>query len=183
MSNRNPFGPCEDFEFEIAELVDGTLTPGRVAPVMQHLAVCPRCRAWREELAAFDTTLATALPRPQLSAGFDAALQSRVRELEAVKRRAAMAARSAADSEYERMRAMLKGWGWRAALNGMAAASVMTGALFALRALAPEIAQAVGPGNMEALPALSLVAAVTLGVVLTSRVRRLGLAALSPVLG
>jgi anti-sigma factor RsiW len=183
MNHCNPFGPCEDFQFEIAELVDGALRPDRAVQVMQHLAACPRCHEWRDELSAFDTALASALPRPQLSAGFDAGLQSRLQELEAVKRKAAVAARLAADSEYECMRAMLNGWGWRAALNGIAAGAVMAGAVFALRALAPEIAQNVGPKSMELIPALSLAAAVTVGVTLTSRVRRLGLAALSPLLG
>ena len=182
MNHRNPFEPCEGFEFDMADFVDGALTPDRAARLSQHLAGCPRCRHWHEELEAIGDALASALPRPQLSAGFDAGLQARVQELEAVKRNAAIAARSAAESEYQRMRALLEGWGWRAALNGTAAASVMTGALFALRALAPELVQTVGPDSLELFPALTLAAAATLGVALTSRVHRLGLAALSPLL-
>ena len=39
---------CDDYEFEVAELVDGTLAPEKARIVSLHLAGCARCRRWRD---------------------------------------------------------------------------------------------------------------------------------------
>ena len=63
-------GACEDYEFDVAELVDGTLAPEKARIVSLHLAGCARCRRWRDEYAAIDARLARALPQPRLAGGF-----------------------------------------------------------------------------------------------------------------
>jgi|RhiMethySRZTD1v2_1073278.scaffolds.fasta_scaffold395514_2 predicted anti-sigma-YlaC factor YlaD len=182
MSNRNPFGPCTEFEFEIADLADGALPPERAAQVQHHLAGCAPCRRWHTELAGLDEALAQALPRAQLSADFVGNLQARIRELDAAKRLAAAAARTAAESEYERMLATLRSWRWGAVLNGAAAASVVASALFALKSLAPALASSLDVSDPVVLPMLTMGVAVTCGVAVAARTRRYGFAALASLL-
>ena len=50
-------GACEDYEFDVAELADGTLAPEKARIVRLHLAGCTRCRRWRDEYAAIDARL------------------------------------------------------------------------------------------------------------------------------
>ena len=38
-------GACEDYEFDVAELADGTLAPEKARIVRLHLAGCARCRS------------------------------------------------------------------------------------------------------------------------------------------
>ena len=63
-------GACEDYEFDVAELADGTLAPEKARIVRLHLAGCTRCRRWRDEYAALDARLTRALPQPRLRRGF-----------------------------------------------------------------------------------------------------------------
>ena len=44
--------PCEDYELEVADLVDGTLAPEKARVVSLHLAGSCRCRRSRDEYAA-----------------------------------------------------------------------------------------------------------------------------------
>ena len=72
-------GACEDYEFDVAELVDHTLAPEKARIVSLHIAGCARCRRWRDEYAGMDARLARALPRPCLPAGFEWRLAARLR--------------------------------------------------------------------------------------------------------
>ena len=72
-------GACEDYEFDVAELVDGTLAPEKARIVRLHLAGCARCRRWRDEYAAIDARLTRALPQPRLPADFEWKLAARLR--------------------------------------------------------------------------------------------------------
>ncbi len=55
-------GACDDYEFEVAELVDGTLAPEKARIVSLHLAGCARCRRWRDEYSAMDARLSARCP-------------------------------------------------------------------------------------------------------------------------
>ena len=182
MSHRNPFDPCDEFKFEIADLADGALPGERAARVQHHLAGCVPCRRWHADLAGLDEALAQALPRPQLSTDFGADLQARIRELDAAKRLAAVAARAAAESEYERMLATLRSWRWGAVLNGAATASVVASALFALYRLAPALTSSLAVSDPAVVPMLTMGLAVTCGVAVAARTRRYGFAALASLL-
>ena len=59
-------GPCPDYEFDLVELQEGSLEPGRAGAVQHHMAQCSRCRAYAQALGALDAALADALPRPAL---------------------------------------------------------------------------------------------------------------------
>ena len=72
-------GACEDYEFDVAELVDHTLAPEKARIVSLHIAGCARCRRWRDEYAAMDARLARAVPRPHLPASFEWRLAARLR--------------------------------------------------------------------------------------------------------
>lgn len=71
-------GACEDYEFDVAELVDQTLAPEKARIVSLHIAGCARCRRWRDEYAAMDARLAHALPRARLAADFEWRLAARL---------------------------------------------------------------------------------------------------------
>ena len=72
-------GACEDYEFDVTELVDHTLAPEKARIVSLHIAGCARCRRWRDEYAAMDARLAHALPRARLAADFEWRLAARLR--------------------------------------------------------------------------------------------------------
>jgi anti-sigma factor RsiW len=97
---------CEPHEHEIADLVDGLLNETDAYRLRAHLANCAGCRAWHADYSATDELLAAALPKPSLSAGFDAALHSRLRTLQAVNGRDAR--RAAADAEHDALIADLR---------------------------------------------------------------------------
>jgi anti-sigma factor RsiW len=91
-------GPCEEYEFDLVELVDGALTGDRAAHVQRHLEGCGRCRAFVTEVRAIDASLASTLPRVELSADFEARLHGRIAQLScAVPKEAA---RAAAEAEF-----------------------------------------------------------------------------------
>ena len=78
-------GPCEDYEFDVADLVDGTLAPEKARIVSLHVAACVRCRRWRDEYAAVDRRLAGVLAQAhadlRLPADFEWKLRSRLQAL------------------------------------------------------------------------------------------------------
>ena len=115
-------GPCEDYEFEIAELLDGELPPERARIVSMHVTSCVRCRAWRDQYAAVGRRLAATLPRPELSPAFGVQLRER---LATIARESNAVRRDDEDRQYARAIATLRrGWQLPAALNGVAAAAV-----------------------------------------------------------
>ena len=174
MNDRHIYNPCEDREFDIADLVDGTLASERIAAVQRHLLVCPRCSAWHAALQAMDAGLAAAVGRPGLSPEFGTKLQARIEGLTTARRLAADAARTEAESEYERMLATLQGWRWRAVLNGVATAAVVGGALLGLQALLPPLSGTLDLQGVPDLRALAVGAGVAFGAVMTLRARRFG---------
>lgn len=155
-------GPCPDYEFDLVELREGSLEPGRTGTVQQHMALCSRCRAYALALGELDAALAGTLPRPALSPGFDARLRERIAELTKMPNRTA--ALAAAEREYESMRRNLgRGLGWRTVLNAAALGSVVGGVVVGFDSVAPGLLRSfglVGPG-MSA----TLTFSITLGAV------------------
>ena len=81
MNDPTLIGPCADYEHDLVELHDGTLTPERARAVHLHVDHCTRCRDWVQAFAALDARLAAELPQPRLSADFDARLHERLAAL------------------------------------------------------------------------------------------------------
>jgi anti-sigma factor RsiW len=166
-------GPCAEFEFDLVDLLDGALEPGRAETVRKHMTQCPRCRAHAHSLSEIDAALADALPRPVLSTGFDARLREQIAELtRAPDRNTALAT---AEREHESMlQGLGRGLGWRTILNAAALASVVGGMIVGLDVTAPGLLQSfglVGPGMSATLTfslALGAVFAVC-GVVFAQR--------------
>jgi hypothetical protein len=173
-------GPCAEREFEIVELTEGTLAAERVPALRQHLLACARCRHWHDAMLALDGALAAVmLPRPVLSPAFASNLQQRIDALATLPIVRA-GARAAAEDEYRSMTAALRGgWSWQVALNAVATASVLGGAVVAVQTLMPAFATAFGDAGSptQLLQGVSIVAAVGFALV-AARVRRSGFAAL-----
>jgi anti-sigma factor RsiW len=126
--------PCEAFEHEIADLVDGLLSEAQTGRVRSHLAACGACRSWQAEYAAVHARLAGVFPKPSLSAGFDAALHARIEGLKAANGRESR--RMAADQEHDALLVSLRRQtGRRAVLGALGAASVVALGLFAVEQL------------------------------------------------
>jgi anti-sigma factor RsiW len=146
-------GPCPDYEFDLVELLEGSLEAGRAGTVQRHMAQCSRCRAYALALGTLDAALADALPRPALSPGFDARLREQIAELTQVPNRTA--ALVAAEREYASMRQTLgRGLGWRTVLNAAALGSVVGGVVVGFDSVAPGLLQSfglVGPGMSATL--------------------------------
>jgi anti-sigma factor RsiW len=154
-------GPCAEFEHDLIERSEGGLEPARAGGMQQHLQRCGRCRAYAAALADLDSALAAALPRPQLSPGFDDRLQARLAELRRTPDRAA--ALAAAERDHERiLRGLGRGFGWRTALNAVATAAAAGGVVLGLHAFAPQLLQDSGllPQGLSASTAFSLVLGV-----------------------
>jgi anti-sigma factor RsiW len=135
-------GPCEEFECELAELIDATLDAGRASAVQRHLDGCARCRAFVRDMRALDASLAHALPQVQLSADFDARLRERIARLP--RTLANDAARAAAEDEYRSIvRALRRGVTWRTTLNALGAAAIGGAFAFALGSTTPLLAHTV----------------------------------------
>ena len=114
--------PCADYEFEIAELLDGALPPERARIVSLHVTTCVRCRAWRERYAAIDRQLTAALVAPPLPADFASRLRQRIA---AESLATSGPRREALEREYSHELELLRrGWKIPAVLNGIAAAAV-----------------------------------------------------------
>jgi anti-sigma factor RsiW len=136
-------GPCTDHEFDLVDLLEGSLEPGRAGTVRHHMAQCPRCRAYASALGNLDAALADALPRPALSPGFDARLRERIADFTKVPDRTA--ALAAAEREHEWMLKNLgSGLGWRPVLNAAALGSVVGGVIVGLNSVAPGLLQSLG---------------------------------------
>ena len=146
-------GPCADYEFDLVELHEGSLEPGRAGTVRRHVAQCARCRAYAATLDELDAALGAALPRPALSPGFDARLRQQIAELTQTPDRTA--ALATAEREHEWMlRNLGRGLGWRTVLNAAALASVVGGVIVGLDSVAPGLLQSfglVGPGMSATL--------------------------------
>ena len=99
-------GPCADYEFEIAEWLDGELSPERARIISLHVGTCVRCRAWRESYAAIDARLAASLPRPALSSDFAARVAGSIDSLS----RLDSSARAAIEHEYLRVARASASW-------------------------------------------------------------------------
>jgi anti-sigma factor RsiW len=128
--NHNPVGnPCEDYECDVAELVDGTLAPEKARIVRLHIACCARCRRWRDECAAMDARLARVLPVPRLPADFDWKLAARIRETETDERRDR---RVDAEREYAALMSGLRGRLRAATLGGIAGWAAAAGCALAV---------------------------------------------------
>jgi len=121
-------GACEDYEFDVAELADGTLAPEKARIVRLHLAGCTRCRRWRDEYAAIDARLARALPQPRLPADFEWKLAARLRERASTAR---ADTRVAAEREYADLMTGLRDRLRSATLGGVAGAVAATGCALA----------------------------------------------------
>ena len=134
--------PCAEFEFDLVELADGTLAAERARTVRAHLEGCERCRGWQAAYAEVDARLGEALPRPALSADFDARLQAR---LAAETRRVPSAdLRTQVDSEYRRMVDSLGAGARRSAvLTGGTLAVAALGTAIVLLVLWPEAGAAL----------------------------------------
>jgi anti-sigma factor RsiW len=71
-------GACAGYEYELVELLDGSLGPERARVIRLHVEDCARCRHWLAEFSAIDARLANAIPRPTLSPDFEAGLRARL---------------------------------------------------------------------------------------------------------
>jgi anti-sigma factor RsiW len=128
--NSIPVGnPCEDYEFDVAELVDGTLAPEKARIVRLHLAGCARCRRWRDRYAAMDARLARVLPVPRLPADFDWKLAARIGALDTEERRDR---RADAEREYATLLSGLRGRLRAATLSGIASWAAAAGCALAV---------------------------------------------------
>lgn len=151
--NTNHAGPaCEDYEFDVVDLVNGALAPEKARIVGLHVASCARCRRWRDEYTALDAELRRVLTRPRLSAEFDWQLAARVHSLTPAGDRPAR--RAGADLEYatelEQLRRALRGATLTSLASWVAAAAcavlllpTLTGWLGQLEAAQDERFQAV----------------------------------------
>ncbi len=122
-------GACEDYEFDVAELADGTLAPEKARIVRLHLAGCTRCRRWRDEYAALDARLTRALPQPRLPADFEWKLAARLRARASTAR---ADTRVAAEREYADLMTGLRDRLRSATLGSVAGAVAATGCALAV---------------------------------------------------
>jgi anti-sigma factor RsiW len=140
MNDPTLIGPCADYEHDLVDLHDGTLAPDRVHVVRRHLEACPRCQSWQAEFAILETRLAAELPRPELSATFDAKLQQRLAALARPSVRSDL--RAALEREHDSLIDTLqRGARRRAVLGALGSAAATLCALAAVRGL---LAQGVG---------------------------------------
>jgi anti-sigma factor RsiW len=138
-------GPCDEYEFDLVEWIDGALLPERAEKVRGHLEGCARCRAFEHRMRAIDTSLEAAVPRVQLSADFDARLQARIATL--ARARNPEAARARVELEYRgAMSELRRGLAWRTALNAIATASVGGSVAVGVMTALPAVSNALGLG-------------------------------------
>jgi len=138
-------GPCEEYEFEVVEWIDGALPPERAQLVHRHLEGCARCRAFEAEMRTIDASLHTALPQLRLSADFDARLHARIAVL--AQARNPEVARRRAEQEYRgAMSALRRGLAWRTTLNALATATVVGSVAVGVMTALPQISYALGLG-------------------------------------
>ena len=53
-AEHEPADPCHDVSEALSVLIDGELDPIELLPVIDHLAECPKCRAFYQQSRAFD---------------------------------------------------------------------------------------------------------------------------------
>ncbi|HEX9208486.1 MAG TPA: hypothetical protein VF851_09630 [Steroidobacteraceae bacterium] len=171
-------GPCTEYDFDLAELVDGTLTPEREPDVRRHLRDCLRCQRFVQEMSAVDAQLAATLPRPALAADFEARLHARIAGLQ--RKPAREAALADAQREFESMLGTLRrGVRLDATLNAIAMASVAGGVVAALHAAAPGLVTALGLGHVSFTAAGAIITLVAMaGSFVATRRARAGVLAL-----
>jgi anti-sigma factor RsiW len=157
MNDPTLIGPCAEYEHDLVDLSDGALEPAREQAVRQHLASCARCSAWQASFAAIDARLSAALPRVELSAGFEARLEQR---LETLARPAVNGSlRSRLEQEHDSLVAALRrGARRQALLGGAASVAVALCIVFAAQDLLARGAELVpgmarGPEQLVALGA------------------------------
>lgn len=167
-------GPCEDYEFELADLVDGTLAPERISAVRGHLEGCARCRVFVQTSRELDHALVAAMPRVQLSPDFDARLRERIA---AVTRRVPKeVALARAENEYvAALRTLRDGLRWRTALNAVAGAAVGAGVLVGIGDALPSVLASLGVPALTPVTGmgagLSIAAACIVAGLLVARTR------------
>jgi len=150
MNDPTLIGACADYEHDLVELHDGALPPERASVVRLHVAQCVRCRDWAQAFAELDTRLAAELPRPELSADFDARLRERLAALSRPAARPDL--RGALEHEHDAMiTALRRGARRKALLGGIGWATAMTCAFLAARDLLPEMSGVLAtvPGGTE----------------------------------
>jgi len=125
---------CEQYEHEIADLVDGLLAATEAHRARAHLSTCPGCRAWQAQYATVNARLGAALPKPELPAGFDAALHARLQGLKSANGRDAR--RAAANAEHDALLLNLRKYTRRNAVLGALGGAMAAGcAIVALQRL------------------------------------------------
>jgi anti-sigma factor RsiW len=128
---------CEQYEHEIADLVDGLLPETDLHRVRAHLANCAGCRAWQAQYADVNERLGAVLPKPGLSSGFDTALQARLQALKSANGRDVR--RAAADAEHDALLLNLRKYTRRNAVLGALGGALAAGcAIVALQRLVQE---------------------------------------------
>lgn len=138
-------GPCEDYEFDLVEWIDGALAPERAHVVQRHLDGCARCRAFERQMRAIDASLDATLPRVQLSTDFDARLQARIAKLAVA--RNPDAARARVEQDYRgAMAALRRGLAWRTTMTAVALASVAGSVTVGVMTALPQVSHALGLG-------------------------------------
>jgi anti-sigma factor RsiW len=138
-------GPCEEYEFELVEWIDGALPPDRADAVRRHLDGCARCRGFERQMRAVDESLAAALPRVQLSPGFEARLEARIAQVS--RSQNPESARARAEQEYRgAMTALRRGLAWRTTLNAIATSSVVGTLALGIMTTLPYVSNALGLG-------------------------------------
>jgi anti-sigma factor RsiW len=138
-------GPCEEFELDIVEWIDGVLAGERAGAVRRHLDGCARCRSFERSMRAVDDSLSSALPRAQLSADFDARLHARIAKLSRAS--SPDSARARAEQEYRgAVAALRRGLAWRTALNAVATATVVGSLALGIMTTLPFVSHALGLG-------------------------------------
>jgi len=102
--------------------------------VRLHVRQCLRCRSWAAEFAALDSRLATELPQPALSPGFDERLRRRLSTHTAPASSGEL--RSRIELEHDSLIASLRRLTWRRGVLGASATAVATlGVLAAAKSL------------------------------------------------
>ena len=128
MNDPTLIGPCADYEHDLVELHDGALPPERASVVRLHVAQCARCRDWSQAFATLDARLATDLPRPRLSADFDARLRERLAALSRPATRPDL--RGTLEHEHDALLAALRRSARRNALLGAIGSATVAACVF-----------------------------------------------------
>ena len=174
MNNSMHAGPCADYEHEIVELAEGSLSPERARAIRVHVESCARCRAWQSAFATLDAELGEALPRPALSADFAARLESRLAAVTRTNGRVGL--RASAEDEYRlTLETLRRGTKFSAIVGAVTVAGICTAGLLLFRGVAPELAPLIAAfaGPERAMAFVTLGSVVALGTLAWSASRGL----------